>query len=169
MTFLSAFQVTELIDVVSRWLAYVRRFEAIRSVSGAIADRKYRRCCRARQRYRTSGWLDQERVKTTNDGGGPGQVFRPVKSPGERREHSSNLFVALRSIQAAIVPRSDDSRRFLSPSLLSPGPLFPLPLSHRQVPPFIISLACASQRPRSNGFHVVNTWVDECGSTSSRG
>lgn len=46
---------------------------------------------------------------------------------------------------------------------------FPWPLSHRQVPPFIISLACASQRPRSNGFHVVNTWVDECGSTSSRG
>lgn len=60
-------------------------------------------------------------MKTTNDAGGPGQVFRPVKSLGERREHSSNLFVALRSIQAAIVPRSDDSRRFLSPSLLSPS------------------------------------------------
>lgn len=52
---------------------------------------------------------------------------------------------------------------------LASFPLFPSPLSHRQVPPFIISLACGSQRPRSNDFHVVNTWVDECGSTSSRG
>lgn len=97
---------------------------SIRSDSKRFGShRKYRRCRRARQRYPTSGWLDQERVKTTNDGGGTGQAFRPVKSPGERREHSSNLFVALRSIQAAIVPRSDDSRRSLSPSLLSLAPL----------------------------------------------